>query len=85
MRSVSRGVFVTMAISCSRIGFCVDCPNYVSNIPESRSTSNLTHFKVVHRVNQLSIDVVPRARVRRLRVHDIYETFIIGLMKKKAT
>jgi len=38
---------------------------------------------MVHSVNELGIDVVPRSRIRRLRIDDIYGVFIIGLTKKK--
>lgn len=66
--SVSRGVLVTMAISCSRIGFAVDCKIWkVMCI----AFVNWTHFEIIERINELCIDIGTSPSVSRLGIHDI--------------
>ena len=66
--SVSRGVLVTMAISCIRIGFAVDCK---SDESQRDRGSKYIHFEIVERVNELCIDIGASPGVRRLRIHDV--------------
>ena len=40
----------------------------------------MTHLEVVHRVHQLGVDIVARARIRRLGEDDIYKRFIASPM-----
>jgi hypothetical protein len=72
-RSVSRGVLVTIAISCKRIGLGVDYRIRYSSLGK-RHLATLTDFKVVHCINKLSIDIETSACISGLGVYDIYDT-----------
>jgi hypothetical protein len=68
--SVSRGVFVTIAISCSRIGFGVDYPPL--NGLHDTIGSCTTHLKMLDSIQKLRINIAASSCVRRLGVHNVY-------------
>lgn len=67
---MSSGVFVTMAMSCSRIGFGVDFG--MPSQADDNCITGRTHLKMINGIDQLCIDIGTRPGICRLRVYNVW-------------